>query len=90
MRPGAVSPQMTVEARAERFQRRITGPWKTVEDHFGPVVLTRRYRWRPPIESCRLAVALRDCERAFWAPLVPPLQLIIGWVARLLANLDPA
>jgi hypothetical protein len=61
----------TVEARADRWQRRHTGPWITVEDRLGPVVVTRRYRRRSRIEFVRLSVALHDLERAVTRPLPP-------------------
>lgn len=72
----------TIEAVADRWQRRHTGPWITVEDRVGPVVVTRRYRRRRRIEYVRLDVALHRAWKplavAFLRRLVLPLARILG------------
>lgn len=56
----APMPKFTVEARADRFQRRMTGPWTTRRSGMAMF----RYRRRPAIEYVRLWVALHDLERS--------------------------
>ena len=74
--------RFTIEERADRFQRRYTGPWLT--DRKGPVQL--RYRRRPRIEFVRLSVALHDLwtHLLFRGLIVPALRPIVDRLARLI------
>ncbi len=79
----------SVEARADRWQRRHTGPWRTVAHDLGPLVVTHRYRRRPRVEWVRMWIALHDLQRGFereFLPLVPLakrrlLRLIVARIA---------
>jgi hypothetical protein len=57
MRPAE---RFTIEERAVRYQRRYTGPWRTVDRQIGPVIFTHRYRRRLRIEWAELNVAGHD------------------------------
>lgn len=77
----------TVEARADRWQRRMTGPWVTVERERLGLVLTSRYRRRPRIEWVRLWVAWHDLwTQAIVRQAVYPL---LRRTARLLGVASP-
>lgn len=52
----------SVEERAARFQRRHTGPFRTVQHEVGPVSLTVRYRRRQRADIVEMNVAWHD----FW------------------------
>lgn len=73
----------TIEERADRFQRRHTGPWTTVDRQIGPVVLTQRYRRRTRIEWVRLAVAGHD----LWVHAIQR-RLLLPMFRRLAALVD--
>jgi len=66
--------RFSVEARADRLQRRGTGPWRTVSHELGPVVLTQRYRRRRHIDFVRLDVAMHDVQRELLRGLGPVLR----------------
>jgi hypothetical protein len=71
-----VSPprRFTVDERADRFQRRYTGPWRTVGHEAGPLEVSYRYRRRRMIEFARLDVAGHDLwTHAVWRGVVVPL-----------------
>lgn len=80
---GPVS-RFTIEERADRFQRRYTGPWRT-EDKFG--LVTIRYRRRTRIEWVRLAVAGHDLwvHAVLRGVVVPALTPFLRWLSRRLA-----
>lgn len=69
--------RFTVEQRADRLQRHMTGPWRTDERSVGPVGVQYRYRRQPRIEFVRLWVAVHDLERVTWRPFA-------RWLLRLL------
>lgn len=79
-----MKPRFTVEERADRWQRRVTGPWKTDRHSFGPLYFEHRYRFRPWIESVRLTVAVHDLEKETWRPFVRWYLRLIERAARLL------
>jgi hypothetical protein len=55
-----VSRNRSVEERADRWLRRYTGPWQTLNAEIGPVQLAWRRRYRPKVEWVRLWVAWHD------------------------------
>lgn len=75
-------PKRTIEERAVRFQRRYTGPFRTVGREIGPVVITTRYRRRTRIEYVELAVAGHDLwVHVLWrGTIVPVLLPIVRWL----------
>jgi len=75
-------PRQPVEERAARFQRRYTGPWRTVDYEIGPIIITNRYRRRLRIEWAELAVAGHDLwTHAIWRDaVVPVLRPIVQWL----------
>jgi len=74
--------QFTVDERAARWQRRYTGPWRTVEKRIGPVGLSTRYRRRERIEFVALSIALRDLQRDIIVGLIVPLNRALAWTPR--------
>lgn len=76
--------RFTVEERAERWQRRHTRPWRTVQRGVGPVLVSTRYRRQPRIEFVRLWVAWHDLwTQALWrGSIVPALRPVAAWLAR--------
>jgi hypothetical protein len=73
----------SVEERAARFQRRYTGPLRTVNHEIGPVVVTTRYRRRRRIEWAEFDVAWHDLLiHALWRDaIVPVVRPIVRWFA---------
>jgi hypothetical protein len=74
--------KFTVEERADRFQRRYTGPWRT--ETRGPVQL--RYRRRTHIDFVRFSVAGHDLwtHALLRGVIVPTLMPFLRWLARVL------
>ncbi|MBA3875588.1 MAG: hypothetical protein C0498_01405 [Anaerolinea sp.] len=76
-----MKPRFTVEERADRFQRRYTGPWRTAQH----VVITHRYRRRQRIDAVRLSVAGHDLwthaiERELIVPLLRRMVRVLARV----------
>lgn len=67
-----------IEERADRWQRRYSGPWQTLSREVEPVQLSIRRRYRPRTEWVRLWVALHD----FWVHEIAR-SLLIPWLRRL-------
>lgn len=80
--------RFTVEERADRWQRRHTGPWRTVERELGPMVVQQRYRRRPRIEFVRLWIAGHDLwtHAIFRGVVVPLLRPVVIRLAKLLGG----
>lgn len=78
-----VAERFSVEARAERLQRRYTGPWRTVIREVGPAEISYRYRRRRRIEWARLDVAGHDLwtHALFRGVVVPALLPIVKRLA---------
>jgi len=70
--------RFTVEERADRLQRRQTGPWQTAMRALGPLEVSYRFRRRRRVEAIRLDVAWHDLwvhglVRGIFIPLVRPM-----------------
>lgn len=81
-------PRFTIEERADRFQRRYTGPWRTVRHELGPVVIEHRYRRRTHIDFVRLSVAGHDLfTHVLWRGVFLPRAVpFLRWFARRLGD----
>ena len=78
-----MKPPFTVEERAERFQRRMTGPWATHVVSIAPLEVSLRIRRRRRIEWVRLDVAWHDLwthalARQVLLPILDKLERILG------------
>lgn len=74
----------SVEERADRFQRRYTGPFQTAQHEIGPVALTVRYRRRQRIDVVRLNVAGHDLwtHAIVRGELLPFLRRLVAAISR--------
>ena len=70
--------KFSVNERADRWQRRFTGPWQTTSRELGSVSVSWRYRRRPKIEYVRFWIASHDLRREMERALLPPMR----WLAR--------
>lgn len=76
--------RFTIEERADRWQRRHTGPWRTVTHEVAVLDVTYRYRRRRRIEFVRFGVAWHDLwTHELWrAAIVPALRPAVRWLSR--------